>query len=332
VNEAPLRKGERHLSEKVNEDLSEKVTTLSIKSSVKTLETTAAVPKPEPQAHEAPAAAVLFGDGISLLIEAGFDRQTAEHLAFASTVQVIQNQITWLPKRKAKANRLGLLRRSIEENWPEPEGNQANGASGAGGEFARHYYAAYSGNSGSPVTRPFSTDCATADEFLAKLGCTDANGPAAELGRSFGKLVRAKHNGDPRAKPFLTSAIVLYGDEFALSMQRTRSTRQRMAQEKAKEAHYAANSDRYQAYLRQAEIALQRSNAALYGAFLEEREKTFDTMRQFRVDLSRFQTEPARLAAFAQFFAKHAEFRIFEFWEWDRQLNEQGLKPQAASA
>lgn len=332
VNEEPLRKGERHLSEKVNEDLSEKVTTLSIKRSIKTLQTTAADPNPTATAQKSTAAAVFLNDGVSLLVEAGFDQQTAEHLACASTVEVIRNQIAWLPKRKAKANRLGLLRRSIEENWPEPEGIQGNGNGGAGEEFARHYYAAYNGNSGSPVTRPFSTDCATASELLIKLGCTEANGPAAELGRAFGKLVRAKHNGDPRAKPFLTSAIVLYGDEFALSIQRTRSTRQRMAQEKAKEAHYAANSDRYQAYLRQAEISLQRSNAALYGAFLEEREKSFDSMRQFGVDLSRFQTDQARLAAFAQFFAKNAEYPVLGFWEWDCQLNEQGFTPQVASA
>jgi len=332
VNEEPLRKGERNLSEKVNEDLSEKVTTLSIKRSIKTLQTTAAEPNSTSETAGAPAAAAFLNDGISLLVEAGFDRQTAEHLACTSTVEVIRNQIAWLPKRKARANRLGLLRRSIEENWPEPEGVLLNSAGGAGEEFARHYYAAYGGNPGSPVTKPFSTDCATAGEFLTKIGCGDVNGAAAEIGRAFGKLVRAKHNGDSRAKPFLTSAIVLYGDEFALSIQRASSTRQRIAQEKAKEAHYAANSDRYQDYLRQAEIALQRSNTALYGAFLEEREKSFDSMRRFGVDISRFQTDRARLAAFAQFFAQHPEYPVFDFWGWDRQLNDQGFKSQVASA
>lgn len=332
VNEAPLRKGERHRSEKVNEDHSEKVTSISIKTSVKTSKTTTANPDSQSQSQDSPvAAAALLSDGISLLTKAGFNSHTAEHLAYSSTIEVIRNQISWLPRRKAKTNRLGLLRRSIEENWPEPEGDQSNNTSGAGEEFARHYYAAYGGNPGSPVTEPFSTDCAAVEHFLSKINCGDDASDPAEMGRAFGKMVRAKHNGDPRAKPFLTTTLVLYGDEFALSIKRTQSACQRMAHEKAKESHYAANSTRYQAYLKNSEIALQRSNARLYATFLEECEKTFNTMRQFGVDPARFKTDEARLTAFAQFFAKHSEYRVLEFWEWDRQLNENGFKPEVAS-
>jgi hypothetical protein len=314
-------------SEKVNEERSEKVTPISIKRSIKK---TAAAGTLTPNS-EASAAAAFFCDGFSLLLEAGFDCQTAERLACTTTAQAIRNQIAWLPKRSPKANRLGLLRRSIEENWPEPECQSAEHPGGAGVEFARHYYAAYAGNCGAPVSQPFLTDCATSGQFLARIGCSDDNGAAAQIGRAFGKLVRTKHNGDPRAKPFLTSALVLYGDEFAISIQRTRSTRQRIALDKSREAHYAANVDRYHAYLRASEIALQQANTALYEAFTVEREKTFETMRQFRVDPSRFQTEEARLVAFAQFFAKHAEYPVFDFWEWDRKLNNQGFKPQVAS-
>lgn len=59
--------------------------------------------------------------GIQLLMEAGFDEATARQLAFRTTVEQIEHQIAWLPRRNPNHNRLGMLRRAIAENWLEPD-------------------------------------------------------------------------------------------------------------------------------------------------------------------------------------------------------------------
>ena len=55
-----------------------------------------------------------------LLREVGFDEQTANDLSHSRSSEQIQQQINWLDDRNPKRNRLGLLRRAIEENWSEP--------------------------------------------------------------------------------------------------------------------------------------------------------------------------------------------------------------------
>ena len=64
-----------------------------------------------------PAAAV----SLKLLRTAGFDEPTAQRLSGVATTEQIQQQIDWLPRRSITQNRLGMLRRAIEENWSEPE-------------------------------------------------------------------------------------------------------------------------------------------------------------------------------------------------------------------
>ncbi|QDU42859.1 hypothetical protein Mal52_13280 [Symmachiella dynata] len=59
--------------------------------------------------------------GFQLLCEVGFDEKTAEKLSEASNTDVIERQIKWIGRRKVEQNRLGMLRRAIEENWPEPD-------------------------------------------------------------------------------------------------------------------------------------------------------------------------------------------------------------------
>lgn len=59
-------------------------------------------------------------ESIHLLTEVGFTIHSARALASKATSIQIANQITWLRYRTANTNRLGLLRKAIEENWPEP--------------------------------------------------------------------------------------------------------------------------------------------------------------------------------------------------------------------
>ncbi len=57
-----------------------------------------------------------------LLTKVGFDISAARILARKATPNLIENQIAWMRFRNASTNRLGLLRKAIEEKWPEPTG------------------------------------------------------------------------------------------------------------------------------------------------------------------------------------------------------------------
>jgi hypothetical protein len=56
---------------------------------------------------------------VMLLIEQGFDEPTARSLAL-NPLNAIRRQIDWLPLRRPTRNKLGMLRRAIEQDWPEP--------------------------------------------------------------------------------------------------------------------------------------------------------------------------------------------------------------------
>lgn len=63
---------------------------------------------------------VAVASSIALLREAGFTGPTVFALAGKFPESQIANQVRWLRYRTSKTNRLGLLRKAIEENWPEP--------------------------------------------------------------------------------------------------------------------------------------------------------------------------------------------------------------------
>jgi hypothetical protein len=280
------------------------------------------------QPQQSPAAASV--PSFALLKEIGFDSSAALELAERFPEKVIRNQIGWLSSRNAVKNRLGLLRRSIEENWPAPTSEPVSIEGRAGEAFAQHYYAGYHGNT-EPVAKPFPKDCIASQNFLAKLGLAGNEKAAAEAGKAFGKLVRAKHQTDAQARPFLSSALVLFGDEFARLRDRKTSEQKRTASQTAQEGHKRAHWLAYMSYLRQDAESLRQGNAALYTAFEEERQRCFESMRQFKIDPARFQTEEARLVAWAEFFEKHSEHRVLDFWAWDREMNKNSFTQEVGN-
>lgn len=68
-----------------------------------------------------PAVSVEGTEAADLLRSAGFDERTAEELSARYSAHRIAQQIEWLPKRAASRNPLGMLRRSIEEDWKPPQ-------------------------------------------------------------------------------------------------------------------------------------------------------------------------------------------------------------------
>ncbi|MEZ5941106.1 MAG: hypothetical protein R3C18_06925 [Planctomycetaceae bacterium] len=66
-------------------------------------------------------AAANFQTAVTLLRQQGMDVITAKILAAAHDLPVIQQQIDWLDARNPTENRVGMLRKAIQENWPKPQ-------------------------------------------------------------------------------------------------------------------------------------------------------------------------------------------------------------------
>jgi hypothetical protein len=308
-----------HLPTLAPPNRSDKVNGISIKKELKTSKTTAADSGVIP---DAPIAAAV----VALLVQVGFDTPTADRLAQGHSPEVIQRQIDWLPLRRPTRNRLGLLRRAIEEDWPKPEcGGNIEPDLGEARTFASYYYAAYHRLEGAAGTKAFPKDLQTAAGFLERLQPLEPK-PVAEWGRRFGRFMREKHAGDAHAKPNLSFALVLHGDGFLRMLQGEDTARRQDALAKARAAHEATFSSRWQAYLRAAEAELQERHPAFYDAFRQDRERVrramSGTVFKARTEtLARFEGEPARLAALAQFFRNRPQCPVLDFWQWDQQRN-----------
>ncbi|MGE3312799.1 MAG: hypothetical protein AB7O66_22750, partial [Limisphaerales bacterium] len=320
----PVGKGAQDRSEKVNGEESEKVNTERIKTDLKTQETTA----PDSTTVSPPAAAV---SGIDLLLKAGFDVTTARCLARRRPLEVIQRQIDWLPLRRSTRNRLGLLRRAIEGDWCKPDGAPEAEDLQLGRIFARHYYAAYHANAGEPAAEPLAKDTEMAARFVDRLLALDRDpSKVPDWGRQFGGRMRDKHRNDARARPHLSAALVLYGDEFLRLLRQEASGRERAVQGRSRAEREAARMPAYLDFLRAEETRLQRSDPAGYAGFTEERRQTRQRMTgglflASADTLARFDSETSRLLAFAEAFSD----QVPDFWGWDRLRVEGGICERA---
>ena len=265
---------------------------------------------------ETSVAAADFGRSFALLKKVGFDADAARNLARRFPSERIRQQVEWLPKRTATRSRLGLLRKAIEGDYPEPE-HARNGTDDAPGyRFAQAYYAAYHGDQLN-IAKPYTNDPSLGEGFLARL--TDLGKPE-DLGTAFGNFVRGKHQGERNPKPFLSSAINLFGAQFAKTLQKKTSKTSEHRRMKAREDHEKVFRLRYEDYLRQRNTDLAKAPKAL-ARFEEHLEAGFDSMRQFGIDPEKHRTEAGRIASLAEFFAKDSDFKVLGFWDWDKSLN-----------
>jgi len=105
------------------------------------------------------------------LLEVGFDEAAAKRLASLRCLEHIERQIAWMEKRHPTRNPLGMLRKAIEEDWPEPVNLAAEASSQQSPAmvFARHFYASRASDNHHPVALPSSTDLVAAAALLQAL-------------------------------------------------------------------------------------------------------------------------------------------------------------------
>lgn len=272
---------------------------------------------------------------IRCLREAGFDAPTAQRLATQASLEVIQRQVEWLPLRKPSRNRLGLLRRSIEEDWARPEAPApASDLHPGASAFTGHYYAAYHGFAGPAATVGFEADLLAVSQFLPRLLALDPDEQhVPQWGTRFGEFMRTRHQGDARARPNLSLNLVTYGDQLLRKASTEVAIRNKPQLATNLSAHEASNTAPYLTYLREQERRLQQQAASDYQAFLEkqaqERKRRLQSGIQISASgLALLESEKTRLFAFATFFARHPRTPVLGFWEWDEQLNPAGLNRQ----
>lgn len=247
-----------------------------------------------------------------LLLDQGFNRKVAAQLAENYPEAQIQNQLNWLGKRNIARNRLGMLRRAIEENWLEPEAmkpieTEQSTPAEKGKTFAACFYAGRSGNPDAPVADPSVKESQQAEAFVNRLLLLwPEENKVSEWGREFGAMVREADRFNEKAVLSFVAALRNHGDRFYSQVKADHEKVLRRAEAEAAEAHQDQFYGAYLEYLRSEEGHYKALYPDRYAAWLERFE-------QFRFGAQ--EGEESRLKAFCQ------AMDLLNFWTWDEQKN-----------
>lgn len=257
----------------------------------------------------------------------GFDGRTAEQLASTYPAKRIEDQLGWLAAREPSRNRLGMLRKSIEEKWPEPNHQNVRTlttAHSVGRLFVAHFYAGFHGNRDTPIANASMSEAVAAEEYVQRLlAICPAHENVGEWGRQFGELFREKQRPYEAGFISFTLALRRFGDEFYLQNREKRDREIEAANAKAREVHHELFQTSWLYYLAREEERIRKQRAGDYGAFEEQREAERNRIAsnswQFKREetLAHFDSAAHRLKAFQEFFADE----VLSFWDWDTQLN-----------
>jgi len=272
------------------------------------------------------------------LLQEGFERNAAWQLAATYPPLQIEQQCEWLPKRNATRNRLGMLRKSIEENWPAPDGQEQERR---GGIFASHFYAAWAGNDDAPAAPAVASDVEAAERFVAELfKHYPREDKIPRMGRSFGEYVRDQERSNPGMPRSLKLALTRHGDAFLVDFKNKVKASRKKAAERAQRRHYERFRGDYLDYLREKETLLRDENPLLYSSFEQEeiREREFlahspycRSKELIEEMLAAFDSDKEHVKRFYEFFKAHDD-SILDFWAWDREINPTSMGREVASA
>ena len=270
---------------------------------------------------------VLIDKSIKALRQQGFSEKIALEIAQYHSTEVIRHQIQIFPKRRANTNPLGLLRKSIEENWEDPETKLRTSVVSTGVQFVAHFYAGFHGNEGKPTAEPADHETKAAEQYIQRLLSISPDKKQVPIwGRSFGQMVRYHQRELKKQLPSFLLALRFYGDRFLVILSEERKATQKADHEKALAKHAHRFAKAYCDYLRIEETRIHKLAPQAYRTFEQERHRTWKSIKRNKtlehLDALRekFHSEESRLEALAHFFLLH-EPRILQFWEWDEKRN-----------
>ena len=206
------------------------------------------------------------------LVQIGFDKKTASQLSSKFEAAAVISQINALPHRNPSKNKLGMLRRSIEENWPLPEASNSS-SNFLPTLFATHVYATWAGNSGDPVSSPSGADIQAAATFLSAFKDSPNPESGIALAKRFGEFIRRE---EKRQKPISRSvvmAIRIFGDQFyqEILLSKTKQNKKSFSSKPAGQdsIEHKLTTEQIE-ILRQKKEELRKHSPALWQKFCEE--------------------------------------------------------------
>ncbi len=257
------------------------------------------------------------------LLKQGFGLKTANILAQRYPKARIDLQIGWLGLRNPARNALGMLRRAIEEDWPNPNASTSILES-PGAIFAAHFYAGLAWNDETPVSEPSARDSAAGERYLRRLSASgSAQLNAAELGRAFGRMIAYHSPTLANGGISLSLALQLRGDAFYLRHKARLQDERIKAERSARVAHEALHRPEWTAYLKIQEKRVKEESPREYARFESnralERQRILDCpWAAFSGErLARFDGDERRFLDFQKFFST----QVLSFWEWDARIN-----------
>lgn len=263
------------------------------------------------------------------LIEIGFDQVSSLRLASSCSLEHIERQIAWMRRRNPTRNALGMLRKAIEEDWPEPVNLavEFSAEQSAAAVFARHFHAGLANNTLAPIATPSASDIVAAEPLVgALLAIWPDTSQVEAWGRQFGKHA-AEQQGANQRPLSLSFAVRIFGDAFVVWARRDRERQRSRIAASQREAHEARLKGDYRRYLLACEGRLQEQDPARYREFLAYREERRKALIRFARSgaqsalMRGFETEGARLEDFRVFCSPD----VLDFPAWDAHHNYQGL-------
>ncbi len=264
---------------------------------------------------------------VDLLVNQGFSLTAAKNLAASHDYQTILNQIEWQKERKASRNRLGMIRKAIEENWPQPEAVLAAQSETEGETFARAFYRSLAGRSGISLLPITARDIHLGERFIQALKeeGIKAKSPTEE-GGAFGDYCRQMQKNSKSPARSLSLLITLFAENWMVSRLTTASEDAEKEEEETKAEYEKRLSPAYQEYLNSAFAKAMNHNPEWVEEFesrlASQMERMRDLSPRFFNQMEKSLQDPAeRLALFGEDLRKHRPNVVLDFWTWDKEIN-----------
>lgn len=232
-----------------------------------------------------------------------------------------------------------MLRRAIEEDWPEPPAFWPDESPSA--VCAATFYDGLATGRDMRSARPSAEDLSQTASLLERLATAgyDVSKPDG-WGNELARMVSRHGSRVRRAAGSLSAAVAAHADELLLLASERREAGLRRDLAEARRKHRAEHGSAYLAYVRAVREALQQEDVAAYQRFEEaererrERLKSGFVARSGLTDrmLAAFNREDELLARFALHFAADHVHPVLDFWRWDAECNPHRFGAHAPSA
>lgn len=292
-----------------------------------TIKTTSLNNPSKQHSNSADAVGENFAKAVDLLMNQGFSLSVAQTLAKSHDYEAIRKQIEWQKGRQASRNRLGMMRKAIEENWPQPEAAQTTKEEEQGESFARAFYRALAGRTGISLLPITVRDTKLGESFMQALK-EEGISPETpeEEGAAFGDFCRQMQKDSKSPARSLSLLITLYAESWMLKRLALNEEKAEQQEQESRAEYESRLQSAYLEYQNQVIAQAMNHNPEWVEEFEERLASQMERMRdlspRFFNQMEKSLQDPAeRLALFGEDLKKHRPHAVLDFWAWDREVN-----------